>query len=186
MNDPAPQSHRRLAGKLVLMAVAMFGFGFLLVPLYDVFCEVTGIGDRTGTPTADVVAETVPDEDRLVTVEFVANLNQYAPWEFHPAVTSMQVHPGEFYETTYYARNLTQRQLTGQAVPSIAPGQASRFFKKVECFCFTQQEFAAGEGRDMGLKFMVDPGLPAHIDRITLAYTFFARQSVAQANTAGS
>ncbi|RMF99084.1 MAG: cytochrome c oxidase assembly protein [Gammaproteobacteria bacterium] len=181
MNDGRERRHGLLAGKLLLLAAAMFGFGFLLVPLYDVFCEVAGIGTRTGTPTADAVSETTPDQDRLVTVEFVASLNQYAPWEFHPAVTSMQVHPGEFYETTYYARNLTQRHLTAQAVPSIAPGQASEYFKKVECFCFTQQEFEAGEGRDMGLKFMVDPELPEHIDRITLSYTFFARQAVAQA-----
>ncbi|MDJ0926332.1 MAG: cytochrome c oxidase assembly protein [Gammaproteobacteria bacterium] len=173
------QGHRQLAGRLALLAVAMFGFGYLLVPLYDILCEVTGIGNRTGTPTADVVVEVRPDTSRTITVEFVANLNQYAPWEFQPATAMMEVHPGQFYDTTYFARNLTDRKLVGQAVPSVAPGQANKFFKKVECFCFTSQEFAAQEGRDMGLRFMVDPDLPAYIDRITLSYTFFANQNVA-------
>jgi len=176
--------HGRLTSRLVLLAIAMFGFGFLMVPLYNVFCEVTGIGSRTGTPTADTVTETQAVQDRLVTVEFVANLNQYAPWEFHPAVASMQVHPGELYDTTYYARNLTERRLVGQAVPSIAPGQASKYFKKTECFCFTTQAFAPEEGRDMGLQFMVDPDLPAHIDRVTLSYTFFVNQQAASQSVA--
>ena len=172
------QTHRLLAGKLLLMAVAMFGFGFLLVPLYDVFCEAIGIGTRTGTPTAAVVSER-PVEDRVVTVEFVATRNQQAPWEFHPNVSTMEVVPGKFYDTSYFARNLTDRRLVGQAVPSVAPGQANRYFKKTECFCFTAQEFAPQEARDMGLTFMVDPDLPRHIDRVTLSYTFFVNQQVA-------
>jgi cytochrome c oxidase assembly protein subunit 11 len=170
--------HRLLAGKLLLMAAAMFGFGFLLVPLYDVFCEVTGIGIRTGTPTAATVTES-PVSDRVVTVEFLATRNQQAPWDFHPAVASLEVVPGKLYQTTYYARNLTDRHLVGQAVPSIAPGQASQHFKKTECFCFEAQEFAPQEARDMGLTFMVDPELPEYIDRVTLSYTFFINQPVA-------
>ena len=170
--------HRELTGKLLLMAVAMFGFGFLLVPLYDVLCEVTGIGSRTGTPTAATVTEN-PVADRVVTVEFVATRNQQAPWEFRPAVASMEVVPGKLYDTTYFARNLTERRLVGQAVPSVAPGQANQHFKKTECFCFTAQEFAPQEARDLGLTFMVDPALPAHIDRVTLSYTFFMNQQVA-------
>lgn len=160
------------------MAAAMFGFGFLLVPLYDVFCEITGIGDRTGPPTAATVVE-APDSDRIITVEFVAVRNRQAPWEFRPAVASMEVVPGRLYDTNYFARNLTNRQLVGQAVPSVAPGQANQFFKKTECFCFESQEFAPNEGRDMGLTFMVDPQLPGHIDRVTLSYTFFVNQQVA-------
>jgi cytochrome c oxidase assembly protein subunit 11 len=171
-------SHRLLAGKLLFMAVAMFGFGFLLVPLYDVFCEVTGIGLRTGTPTAATVSESAVS-DRTVTVEFLATRNQQAPWDFHPAVASMQVVPGKLYHTTYYAKNLTDRALVGQAVPSVAPGQATQHFKKTECFCFESQKFAPKEARDMGLTFMVDPDLPAYIDRVTLSYTFFINQQVA-------
>ncbi len=171
--------NHRLPAKLLLLAVAMFGFGFLLVPLYDVFCDITGIGDRTGLPTADSVQTQAPVEDRTVTVEFVANLNEYAPWEFRPAVATMQVHPGKVYDTTFFARNLTDQELVGQAIPSFAPGEASNYFKKTECFCFTTQDFKPHEGRDMGLQFMVDPDLPEYLDRITLSYTFFVKQRLA-------
>ena len=119
------------------------------------------------------------DQSRSITVEFVAAVNQYAPWEFRPAVASMQVHPGQLYDTSFFARNLTNRRIIGQAVPSVAPGQAARYFQKTECFCFTSQEFAAQEGRDMPLQFIVDPDLPAHIDRLSLSYTIFVTEQVA-------
>lgn len=179
MERETQQVDRRLALKLVIMAVSMFGFGFLLVPLYDVFCEITGIGGRVDSAPARVAVQ-APQQDRLVTVEFVASLNRQAPWDFKPAVTSMAVHPGELYETTFFARNLTSRGMTGQAVPSVAPGPASRYLRKTECFCFTEQAFEAHEERDMPLVFMVDPDLPTHIDTITLSYTFFAKKNVAQ------
>ncbi len=169
-------TNRGLIARLGILAVAMFGFGFLLAPLYEVMCQILGIGGRTSS-TAAVVAGARQDPDRLVTVEFVAVLNEQAPWEFRPAVTSMQVHPGQLYDTAYFARNLTDGVLVGAAVPSVAPGQAARHFLKTECFCFTQQEFAGQEGRDMGVQFMVDAGLPAHIDRVTLSYTFFVNRT---------
>jgi len=174
-----PTSHLGLVGRLAALATAMFAFGFAMVPLYDIFCEVTGIGQRTGTPVADVVGAEAPVADRTVTVEFVASLNRYAPWEFRPAVAAMDVVPGKLYDTSFFARNLTTRDMVGRAVPSVAPGQANRYFKKTECFCFTAQEFAPEEGRDMGVQFMIDPDLPRHIDRLTLSYTFFADQKVA-------
>ena len=156
----------------------MFAFGFLLVPLYDVFCDITGIGNPGQLRTAATARE-MPGRERTVTVEFVASVNEYAPWEFRPTVVSMEVHPGQLYDATYYARNLTRRQLAGQAVPSLAPGQAAKYFRKTECFCFTAQEFAAGEDRRLPLRFIVDPGLPEHIDRVTLSYTFFVTQPLA-------
>jgi cytochrome c oxidase assembly protein subunit 11 len=158
--------------KLAALACAMFGFGFLMVPLYDVFCDVIGIA---GPPdyTVAVVGEQRPDTGRIITVEFVAGVNQHAPWEFRPRLVSMEVHPGKLYDTTFFARNLTGERITGQAVPSIAPGEAAQYFRKTECFCFQRQEFAPGEGRDMPLRFIVDQALPEHIDRLTLAYTFF-------------
>jgi cytochrome c oxidase assembly protein subunit 11 len=159
------------------MTLGMFAFGFLLVPIYDVFCDITGLGGKTNTQAAIVDVQT-PDNDRIITVEFVASLNEYAPWEFRPAVVSMEVHPGEMYDTTFYAHNLTNRKLIGQAVPSIAPGQAARYFKKTECFCFTSQQFDAQEARDMPLKFVIDPEIPDYIDRLTLSYTFFVSQQV--------
>lgn len=166
------QANRRLLRRLLLTVAAMFGFGFVLVPLYNVFCEITGLNGKTAT-VASSMSKGVVDTERTVTVEFVANINVSAPWKFTPAVTKMQVHPGEFYRTSYYARNLTAEPLVGQAVPSVAPGQAAQHFQKIECFCFTRQAFPPNEGRDMPVVFMVDPALPKDISTVTLSYTFF-------------
>lgn len=167
--------NRNLAIRLTVMAVGMFAFGYLLVPLYDVMCRITGIGGRTNAEAATVSATQAVSE-RLVTVEFVAAVNEQAPWEFRPTVSSIQVHPGQLYDTAFFARNLTDGVLVGSAVPSVAPGQAAKHFIKTQCFCFTQQDFTAGEGRDMGVQFMVDPELPEFIDHITLSYTFFVNR----------
>ena len=172
-------AHRSLIIKLIGLAVGMFAFGFLMVPLYDIFCEITGIGGKFDN-TAAVIENQAPADDRIIIVEFVTSLNEYAPWEFRPAVASMEVRPGEMYDTTFFARNLTERDLIGQAVPSIAPGQAVKYFQKTECFCFTSQSFTAQESKDMPLKFVVDADLPEHIDRLTLSYTFFMSKQVAQ------
>lgn len=178
MDQPLARSENRaLVGKLLLMAGGMFAFGFALVPLYDVFCEVTGFGGRTNTEAA-VVTER-PDESRTVTVEFVATLGGFAPWDFEPMVTRMEVHPGRLYQMNYIARNRTSGELTGHAVPSVAPGSAARHFQKTECFCFTPQAFQPDEEREMPVVFIIDPDLPRHVDRVTLSYTFFAGQTVA-------
>ncbi len=171
--------NKLLTGKLVLMAVAMFGFGFLLVPLYDVFCEITGLNGKTAN-SAQAVSES-PDLDRLVTVEFTGSVNQDGPWEFRPETVRMQVHPGKLYATTFYARNLSDQPVAGQAVPSVTPGQAAAYFQKTECFCFNRQDFLAGEDKDMPLRFVVDPDLPAHVDTVTLSYTMFAIAKLASA-----
>ncbi|MDQ1302298.1 MAG: cytochrome c oxidase assembly protein subunit 11 [Pseudomonadota bacterium] len=177
----AARSNRQLVTRLVIMATCMFGFGFLLVPIYDVMCEITGIGGRTSDTVAVIPAGMQADTGRTITVEFVAVVNEQAPWEFRPAVTSMEIHPGQLYDTTFYARNLANRELVGQAIPSVAPGTAAKHFQKTECFCFTAQKFLALEGRDMGVQFMVDPKLPGYVDRITLSYTFFVqRQQTSQ------
>jgi cytochrome c oxidase assembly protein subunit 11 len=178
MNKKSTRTDRILIAKLAAMAAGMFAFGFLMVPLYDVLCDLAGIGGKTDTTPAIVKTQT-PDETRIITVEFVASVNEYAPWEFHPTLTSMEVHPGQLYDATFYARNLTDRVITGQAVPSIAPGLAAKYFRKTECFCFTSQKFDAEEARDMPLQFIIDPELPEHIDRLTLSYTFFVKSQVA-------
>ena len=164
--------HTELSLKLVLLTVAMFGFGFALVPIYDVFCDLTGLGGRTAESAVDV-AETVA-ADRQVRLEFIASVDRSAPFEFRPTESSIDIQPGRLYDTTYWARNLTHEDIIGQAVPSVAPGIAAQYLKKVECFCFTEQQFGADEGREMGVTFMVDPGLPAHIDTLTLSYALFA------------
>lgn len=164
--------HRRTVLRLVLVVVGMFGFGFALVPLYDVFCEVTGLNGKTGVVTAAEVGDEV-DTSREVTVELVATVNSGLPWEFRPVTKRMKVHPGKVYEVQYFARNLADREVTGQAVPSVTPGLASKYFNKTECFCFTQQRFEAGEGREMPVRFVVDRDLPEDIETVTLGYTFF-------------
>jgi cytochrome c oxidase assembly protein subunit 11 len=161
-----------LSLKLVLLAVAMFGFGFALVPIYNVFCEITGFGGRTAATAATVIEQ--PATDRRVRLEFVASVDRAAPFEFRPMQSSMEIEPGRLYDTTYFAKNLVGEAVVGQAVPSVAPGQAADYLKKVECFCFTEQAFAAGEGRELGVTFMVDPALPAHVDTLTLSYAMFA------------
>lgn len=177
MSAPTP----RLVPKLVAMTIGMFGFGYLLVPLYDVFCEVTGIGGRTAGPSATAVAYE-PDTSRSIRVEFVGSVNDNGPWEFRPDQPSMTVHPGQMVTTTFWARNRRNSEVVGQAVPSVAPGQAARYFQKTECFCFTEQRFAPGEGRHMPVVFVVDPELPAHLDTVTLSYTLFDRSGFAAAN----
>lgn len=189
MSSPEPvivRSNRQLVTRLAIMAVCMFGFGFLLVPIYNVFCEITGIGGRTNETVAVIPAGMRVDTGRTVTVEFVAVLNEQAPWEFRPTVSSIEIHPGQIYDTSFYARNLTDRELVGHAVPSVAPGVAAKHFQKTECFCFTAQKFLAHEGRDMGVQFVVDPDLPEYVDRITLSYTFFIQRSPANEPAAAS
>jgi cytochrome c oxidase assembly protein subunit 11 len=179
------QRNRRLTGRLAVLATAMFGFGFLLSPLYGLFCEITGIGIRTPDVSAPPVAGQV-DESRLVTIEFVAAVNESAPWEFRPAVATMRVHPGELRDTEFVARNLTDRRLIARAVPSIAPGEGAKYLRKTQCFCFESQEFAAAEARELGVQFYVDPAIPSYLDRITLSYTLFKQQLAAQLQTTDS
>ncbi|MDH3338046.1 MAG: cytochrome c oxidase assembly protein [Gammaproteobacteria bacterium] len=175
MNDPHQQprlSNRSLTVRLLIFAVGMFAFGFLVLPpLYDVFCDITGFGGRTN---ANAIAATeAPDLTRTIRVEFVTTVNQYAPWEFSADIDSMEVHPGKMYFATFSATNLSAHLLVGQAVPSVAPVTANEHFKKIECFCFTSQQFAANEQRALPLQFIVDPDLPDYVDTITLSYTLF-------------
>ena len=165
---------RRTVAVLMLAVVGMFGFGFALVPLYNVFCEITGLNGKTGVVDARTVDESLVDESRLVTVEFVGNINSKLPWEVHPVVKRMTVHPGQIYEAAFSATNLSGRDTVGQAVPSVTPIEASIYFNKTECFCFTRQEFSGGEARDMPVRFIIDSKLPDNITTVTLAYTFFS------------
>lgn len=165
--------NRVLLKKLIVVAVLMFGFGWALVPLYRKICEITGINLVTNRDPA-VVAQaknTQVDTSRTITIEFDAN--ERGPWRFRPHVRHLQVHPGEMVSVTYDLVNLESRAMVGQAIPSYAPLQAAAHFKKLECFCFTQQTLAAGEVRQFPVVFFVDPELPAGLKDITLSYTFF-------------
>jgi cytochrome c oxidase assembly protein subunit 11 len=164
-----------MALQLGAVAVAAFGFGFALVPLYDVLCEVTGYGDKRNLTTASALPSVV-DESRLVTIEFLAELPTVGEWTFRPVVATMQVTPGRLYSAEFIAQNLTGRATTGQAVPDVAPSKAAAYFHKTECFCFTPQHFDAGQTRELPVRFFVDPALPEYVDRITLSYTFYDTQ----------
>ena len=174
MKTALQKEHRSLTLKLFGVAAGAFAFGFVLVPLYDVMCEVTGFGNQKNLALATVSSVgTHPDVNRTVTVEFVADLPSSGSWEFKPTVNSLEVHPGKLYETAFFAHNLTGKATVAQAVPSVAPGRATAYFHKTECFCFTPQNFAVGEQRMMPVRFFVDRSLPKVVDRITLSYVFY-------------
>jgi cytochrome c oxidase assembly protein subunit 11 len=164
--------NRKLTLKLLAFALGSFAFGFALVPLYDVLCDLTGFGNQKALAQQRLSVEK-PDDSRTITVDFVADLPSVGNWEFRPLVSSMQIHPGRLYSTEFLARNLTGRDTVAQAVPNIAPGQAAGYFRKTECFCFTPQKFAINEQRPMPVRFVVDPAIPRSVDRITLSYTFY-------------
>lgn len=161
-----------LITRLLAFTLGSFAFGFfVLPPMYVVFCEITGFGGRTNATGAQVAE--APDLSREVRIEFVATVNNYAPWKFEPTVDSMTVHPGKMYYATFDATNLSDEERVGQAVPSVSPVSASEHFQKIECFCFDSQEFVANEQRALPLQFIVDPDLPEFVDTITLSYTYF-------------
>ena len=152
----------------------MFGFGFALVPLYDVFCEITGLNGKTGRVEASIIDANAVDTSRLIEVRFLANTGPGLPWSFEPLVKKMEVHPGKVYEASYRVRSTADRVTVGQAIPSVSPGLAAKHFNKTECFCFTQQELAGFEGREMPLRFVIENTISEKIEQITLSYTFFS------------
>jgi cytochrome c oxidase assembly protein subunit 11 len=161
-------------GLLVLVVCAMFGFGYALVPLYDLVCEITGYNGRTSKTTQAATAVALePDLSRELKVEFLGNVDASLPWEFYPKEDSITIHPGEMITAYFVAKNRSNRDLIGQATPFVAPREANKHFIKTECFCFTEQAFAAGEQREMPVTFMVNPELEKGIDTVTLSYTFF-------------
>ncbi len=167
------QNTTRTARKLCAFAIAMFGFGYAMVPLYDVFCDVTGINGKTGEISQAEAEAGKVDADRLVTVEFDTNVNPALPWKFKAVEYKTKVHPGEVAEAVFIAENESDRTVTGKAVPSVAPAQASLFFNKTECFCFTKQILGPRERKEMIVRFVVDAELPEKISTMTLSYTFF-------------
>jgi len=170
---------RSLALRLIAFGGGMFLFGvFALPPLYDVFCEVTGLGGKTNSVAVASTNEVI-DESRELKLEFVTTVNQYAPWEFRAAEDGMKIHPGKLYEAIFVARNTSDSHKVAQAVPSVSPSSAAKYLKKLECFCFTAQEFTAGEEKEMPVRFLIGSDLPEYIDTITLSYTLFDATKIA-------
>lgn len=170
--DESRRLNAQMLGKLVVVAVMMFGFGYALVPVYKKICEITGVNLLTPmTVSAEEVKNTQIDTSRTITIEFDATAN--GPWRFRPTVSSMQVHPGEMAQVVYEVVNTQPRAIEAQAIPSYAPQQASAHFKKMECFCFQQQTMEANQAKQMPVVFFIDPALPRDVQTITLSYTFF-------------
>ncbi|PKM13078.1 MAG: cytochrome c oxidase assembly protein [Gammaproteobacteria bacterium HGW-Gammaproteobacteria-3] len=172
MSGSVEQKNKRLVRNLVIVVVAMFGFGYALVPLYDVFCDITGLNGKTNTEAVEETHYKI-DTTRNVTIEFITSLNESAPMQFRAESAKLKIHPGEYYTVNFFAQNLTDKKMLAQAIPSITPGLAAEYFIKTECFCFNEQTFAANEAKTMPVRFVVDPKLPEKYKTITLAYTFF-------------
>lgn len=186
MNEAAAPSrqaaNRSLTLQLTAFAACAFGFGFALVPLYDLLCSITGIGDPKLLLTASAppaasggasAANPAGAAERWVTVEFVGQVPSVGNWQFTPVMPELRVQPGQLYETFFMAHNLTGHDTVAQAVPDVSPGLASAFFHKTECFCFSPQSFHKDEQRAMPVRFFVDKALPESVDRLTLSYTFY-------------
>ena len=172
--------HRKIVRQLTLVAVGMFGFGFAMVPLYDVFCEVTGFGGRSIQVSSGPEAGAAVS-DRKVRIHFVATANSALPWVFQPMDKTATVQLGELSETSYMALNPTENAIIGHATYNVSPPEASLYFVKTECFCFTQQLLRAQETREMPVYYFVQADLPEHIREITLSYTFYRDESNAAA-----
>ena len=175
------QRNNKHALQLIVLAIAMFGFAFALVPLYNVFCEITGLNGKSSTQAAlfEEIDNSAVPPDREVTIEFLAKVARGMPWEFRPVVNQLIVQPGKMNTTTFLVRNLVQKTVTGQAVPSISPGQAALYVRKIECFCFEQQELPAGGEMEMSVSFYIDTDLPEEISELTLSYTMFHVDDIA-------
>lgn len=166
------KDNKKVVQNLLFVVLGMFCFGFALVPLYDVFCEYTGLNGKTGVQYVSEEQMQI-DVTRELKVEFLANVNDGMPWEFKPLTTAVRVHPGEAKRVEYIVKNNTDRDIVGRATPSVSPGQAAAYFKKTECFCFTEQLLKAGEEKVMPVVFIVDPAIDEDVHEITLSYTFF-------------
>ena len=170
MNEQQRVASHRTLSRLSVVAIAMFGFGYALVPFYKQICRALGVNSLV--ERNEPVTNTQVDLKRTVTIEFDANAHGM-PWRFQPMVRHMEVHPGQLVQVEYEVANVRSSAMTGQAVASYGPMRAGRYFRKLECFCFQQQTLAAGETRRMPVIFVVDPSLPAEVNTITLSYTFF-------------
>jgi cytochrome c oxidase assembly protein subunit 11 len=169
------QANQQTLVKLLVVAAVMFGFGFAMVPFYRALCDAVGLNSVLKSDASDAVSnsQSQVDATRFLTVEFDTNLRNDLPWRFTPVEKSVRIHPGELVQVTFEIRNDSSRAVTGQAIPSYGPQLAARHFKKLECFCFTQQTLAPGEVKRMPVVFVIDRELPQDVNTVTLSYTFF-------------
>lgn len=175
MTQRVTEDNRLVLKKLLFFAVIMFGFGYAMVPMYEKFCEVTGV--RQSADLADVFVKDVKaDPTRTVALEFDANVSGLL-WQFKPLQSNVKVHPGETIDVVYEVSNDTNQENTGRAIPSYSPRNFEKYMTKFECFCFTRQVLKPGEVKQMPMKFVIDPQLPVDINTVTISYTFFPLES---------
>ncbi len=167
------KANQQLLLKLSAVAVLMFGFGFALVPLYNLFCDITGLNGKTGQVSVTEARNTTIDMSRSITVRFVTTSQSELPWEFKPLADKITVHPGELGKVNFSIKNMADHAITAQAIPSLAPTKVSKYFNKTECFCFSQQTLQAGEEIIAPVHFIIDPAAPKDISQVILSYTFF-------------
>jgi len=172
MSNGIGQQNSKLVKKLLLVVLAMFGFGFALVPLYNVFCSVTGINGKTSTKAVSYDNEGV-DKKRMITMQFLAITAKGIPWRFETMMNEVEIHPGEVKLVKFYAKNESTHDIVGQAIPSVSPGEAANYLHKIECFCFSQQPLKAGQDAELALQFYLDRKLPKDIQTLTLSYTMY-------------
>lgn len=166
------EQNRRLLRRLAVVVVAMFLFAvFVMPPLYNVFCEITGLNGK-GSNTA-AAAPAALDAARMVNVEFLVDTDRELPWDFRQEVPALRVHPGQITRTLFHVKNRDSQAITGRAVPSISPSEAAQYFKKTECFCFREQRLEGGAEKAMPMIFYIDPAMPRHITTVTLSYKFY-------------
>jgi len=172
MDKPENTKTKKLVNKLLIIVIAMFGFGFAMVPLYDVFCDITGLNGKTATEAAQANEGDI-DITREIKVQFISQAAKDMPWLFRPEVAEISVRPGETRIIKFYAKNQSSQKMVGQSVPSVAPGRAANYFKKVACFCFEQQTLEGQEEVWMPLKFYIDADIPPDVTTLTLSYTLY-------------
>lgn len=173
MSDQPEKRNGLFAAKLLLIACGMFGFGYALVPLYSLICDITGLGGKANNNVQvarEDIAKSGINYSRTITIEFVANNYHQGRWAFEPAERKVEVHPGEFMETAYTTKNLLDVARSNESSYNLAPGEASKYFQKIQCFCFTEQTFQPNQEREMPVIFRVSPDIPENINTITLAY----------------
>jgi cytochrome c oxidase assembly protein subunit 11 len=172
MTESVNQKNAKLVRTMLFVVAGMFGFGYALVPLYDVLCDITGLNGKYKEQAVKEIGYEI-DNKREVAVEFVTALNEATPMVFRAETKKLKIHPGAYYTVNFYAENKTDKAMYAQAIPSFSPGAVAEYFKKIECFCFTKQTFKPRESKLMPVRFVVNPALPEHYKTITLAYTFF-------------
>jgi len=167
-------ANRKTVRKTVIVVISMFAFGYLVLPqLYTLICDAFGLNGQT-EQVDEIAAKAIKvDKSRLITVRFSSIINSRLPWGFEPEIKQLKLHPGELKRANYLVRNLSGSDVVGQAIYSVTPVEAARYFKKTECFCFTQQKLKSGENKKMTVAFMLEPELPKNIETVTLSYTFF-------------